>query len=410
MRIERSLVGDLVELDPHLSQALSAYPHVDSASPSLAAAAIKAGGPGAEQRLEQQQEQRSPSPRPVAARLASVTPPRQRWDAFASETSRTLQSAPSPFDSSFSGVLPAVSEDTAHASSPPAGGQAAAAAAPALQQAQQPGAEGIGSSSASYGSFQIGSTQASALPLVDLSAVGQAQAQAGGGGGGALNAFLGLFGRAGSPDKPSSTASEYGGDGGSLITDVPSSHGSSLAALLSQLGLGGSTQGGSVPPSVPGSEASGSVHGRPAASLSAAASAGGRQLRHSTEDEFGSFKTAQNGSQGSRGSMPLAPSATAGSSWHSAAERHGSGVSSDRVPHPPARLGSELSSTASSQVPQGGGTPMAAGAAAAAAAAAGAEAQSPSQRAVSLQEQHLAGFLSSGQQQHSRRSRLGERE
>ena len=181
------------------------------------------------------------------------------------------------------------------------------------------------------------------------------------------------------------------------LQDVPSSHGSSLAAVLSQLGLSG-PGGGS------------SARGRAAAGPSQ------RRLQHSSgADEFGSFKTAQgsihDASAQSSGALDPRPT-EADSSWHSAA----SCGTSQQVAGPGGPRGSgALCSTASSSLPAipmqqpAGGAGGSADGTPAAAAGAGTPVRRLSsaaagQRAASLQEEHLHGFRSSGQEQASRQA------
>lgn len=176
---------------------------------------------------------------------------------------------------------------------------------------------------------------------------------------------------------------------------MPSSHGSSLAAVLSQLGLSG-----------PGSSSAG-AHGRAAAGPSQ------RRLQHGGgADEFGSFKTAQGSmhepSACSSGAVEPHP-AEADSSWHSAASCGSSQAATGQLGP---RSSGGLNSTASSSLPAvqqqagaaGGAADVAQGAAAAAAGAAGRRLSSTAadQRASSLQEEHLHGFQSSGREQASR--------
>lgn len=183
------------------------------------------------------------------------------------------------------------------------------------------------------------------------------------------------------------------------MQEVPSSHGSSLAAVLSQLGLSG-----------PG----GSLASHAGAAGSVAAGTSQRRLRHGgEEDEFGSFKTALGScaEASSHGSATLeSHPIDAASSWHSA--RTGSCASSERLAELGGRQGSHgLSSTASSTLPghapQAGAAEGAAGAAQAAGADAGTTPRrlssvAANQRASSLQEEHLHGFLASGKEQASR--------
>lgn len=187
------------------------------------------------------------------------------------------------------------------------------------------------------------------------------------------------------------------------LQDVPSSHGSSLVAVLRQLGLSG--PGGSS-----------GARGSAAARGGAAAGPTQRWLQHSSgADEFGSFKTAQgsihDASAQSSGALDPRPT-EADSSWHSAA----SCGSSRQAAGQGGPLGSgALCSTASSSLPDApaqqpaGRVGGSADGTQAAAAGTGTPARRLSsaaagQRAASLQEEHLHGFRSSGQEQASRQA------
>ena len=484
MVIEASL-PDLVDLDPQLSQALSAFPHEGSPLAALAAAAADrasftlradapraAGGAAAataagahvapEQQLEgqqQQQQQQQPAQQPVqqagqqqeaaqqqpqqqgggggslspasSALRSSPTAPadmQAKWDAFAETTAKVLQVAPSPFKAAAAShaaspttqpIRGAVTWDPSQLAA--LRGTAAAAeqqARPAQHQQQQQQAQHQQQSSpaeqaglaAASGSFQLGA-QPSWVPLVDhrpqqqqqqqQGAAGAAAGAAAGGSPGKPRRFLGLFGgRAPDPGRPSPFSGQQAAGGGAegesgLIQEVPSSHGSSLAAVLSQLGL---SDGGAS------SAAGGSANG--GASLAAADSL--RRLKHSNEDDgFGSWKTAGTGS-GHHGSSDLAGASSSAHSWRTASERQHSAASSGHgAAHLGPRSASQLSSTAS------GGLPPAAAAAQQHQQPAQALARTPGsarERAASLQEEHLAGFLTSGKEQASRaadQARLG---
>lgn len=411
VRIDRSVAEDLdlLQLDPQLSQALSCYAQPGAAPASSSSGAAAAGAPAAASplppaatagtaaglaqpmHLAAQAGSGAAGEGPAAAagrqREAAAREAAAQWDAFARDASRTLQGgAPSPFESrpvprsttmdprllvqqptdvgraGSSSALPAPSNSAPSlpAGQPPAGGAAAAIEAaetplrgPAAASSQPP------SAGPSYGSFQLG-TLTSAAPLVDAPS-----GHAGAAVPSPVHGLLGLFRRSDASQRAGS-ASDDGA--GSDLQDAPSSTGSSLAAVLQQLGL---TEGGS-----------GVAH------LPAGAGASvDRRLRHSSElEDFGSFKTAAG-----------PPSEASDSSWHSTAARE------------LRRQSTGLSSTASSGLPglpAGNAAPRAGSSAGPAAPARPASpalqrglrlsSDEASQRAGSLQEQALVGFLASG--------------
>jgi len=208
-----------------------------------------------------------------------------------------------------------------------------------------------------------------------------------------VNAFLNLFrGKSHSPAGSTAGASRSGSqqEGGQScdIQEVPSSQGSSLAAVLQQLGLadsGASSRGGG------NGGGGGSVTSRNGSqqAVGAAGVAGGvppeRRLRHSNEaEEFGSWKTAHDGSEGRL---------SGGSSWYSlgdSRQRVGSG-----------QLASSASSSRAGQSPGLGQGPAPESPAhhQRSPRLSGVEAN---RRALSLQEEHLAGFLTSGKKDAAR--------
>ncbi|KAL4430666.1 hypothetical protein ABPG75_005922 [Micractinium tetrahymenae] len=422
VRIDKSVADDLdlLDLDPQLSQALSCYaqpgapPGASAGSGAAAAAALPAAGgqplpaaaaacAGAGAAPLQRTAAQAASGASEAGGGAEAEARHARWDAFARDASRTLQAAvPSPFESrsvarsstmdprllmqqhpaaagsaGSSTALPAPANSTPAVPAPQSA--VAAEAAAAQQGSADASAEPPPAAALSYGSFQLG-TLTSAAPLVDAPG-----GSAGSAAPSPMHAFLNLFRKS---DGSQRATSASGDDAASSdLRDAPSSTGSSLAAVLQQLGL-----------SEAGSGAAGSLSG-------AAATGADRRLRHSSElDDFGSFKTAAG--PPSHGGPP---SELSDASWHSAAagelQRQSTG----------------LSSTASSGFPApaaGGIAPAAGSSAWAAAGSSGAEPAAPARsaspalldrqrglrlssdeanlRAASLQEQALVGFLESG--------------
>ena len=380
---------------------------------------------------QQQQQAALPSPSINAEAQA-------RWDTFARDTSLRLHAAPSPFESS-AGVSSATPIDyptvRQQQQLPGQGGVLSAAAATAAaaaaarggsqQQPQPPAAS-------SHGSLQLGSMH-SALPLLDL----LAQPAAGGTGSGAgspspMSAFLNLFrnkspspergeevsaggvpsctcGRRCAMERPTTTLlallacsppappavslaclPPQPTGSGSDIQDAPSSHGSSLAAVLEQLGISRASASGAA-----NAAGGGAAAGATGAAGPAAAGGGGRRLRHSSEmEEWSGWKTghstpdrhsmASAGSdarrQGSTSSA-LASSASGPLAQHAQPQGSGIAAAATVVPqHGTAQPGTPTDRQRSPRL----------------------SSDEANQRASSLAEQHLAGFLASGKQDAAR--------
>ena len=234
VRIEKS-IGELslVDLDPQLSQALSAYQHIDPPGPAHGfapfQAALPAGGSGLAQQGQhagggsaaaggqgetaqqgQAQRQAGPEaassgaaaqqgePQPSLRSPADAAEAKQRWDAFSAQTSQCLLSAPSPFDSPAPAGGGGASGQQGRREPPQQQAQAQQQQQQQQQQEPAPPAELVGSAG-SYGSYQL-AQQPSALPLV----ISPQQQQ--GSGSSSSRGFLGLFRRTPSPDKRGSGA------------------------------------------------------------------------------------------------------------------------------------------------------------------------------------------------------------
>lgn len=180
-----------------------------------------------------------------------------------------------------------------------------------------------------------------------------------------------------------------GAGGSSLIQDAPSSHGSSLAAVLNwATGLTESTASSTLPPqggAVP--EAGGRDVGKPQP----------RTLRHSSEgDGFSSWKTADGGMQGSQDLQGL----DSGLSSLASCSQAPAAVVVHAAPH------QQRHSMASARQPDEARPGVARRASAAA--AVGSPAQpahsrtlsgaAATQRVLSLQEEQLRGFLTSSKE------------
>ncbi|PSC75797.1 TBC1 domain family member 1 isoform A [Micractinium conductrix] len=418
LRIDHTVAEEPIDLGPHLSQALSCY--VGGAAGTAGAAGGGTASAGAERSppsvaltpsppLSSRQAPGALQPVGSDAAAATAAVPQQqqqaalpspsinaeaqaRWDTFARDTSLRLHAAPSPFESS-AGVSSATPIDyptvRQQQQLPGQGGVLSAAAATAAaaaaarggsqQQPQPPAAS-------SHGSLQLGSMH-SALPLLDL----LAQPAAGGTGSGAgspspMSAFLNLF-RNKSPS-PERGEEPTGSD--SDIQDAPSSHGSSLAAVLEQLGISRASASGAA-----NAAGGGAAAGATGAAGPAAAGGGGRRLRHSSEmEEWSGWKTghstpdrhsmASAGSdarrQGSTSSA-LASSASGPLAQHAQPQGSGIAAAATVVPqHGTAQPGTPTDRQRSPRL----------------------SSDEANQRASSLAEQHLAGFLASGKQDAAR--------
>ena len=418
VRIDRSVAADLdlVQLDPQLSQALSAYsPHDTSRHGSGSAPAQ--WSPVTLPRASSSQQQQPPPQQQQQQAEGSLVPEEAaaRWEAFAHQSSIHLMAAPSPFDAGppdssgtprFGlpppGTPPAPRQqptEQAPVSPPPAA--AGASAAPPDAAASSPAAAAVaagelpaartspaaaadyGSDSApSYGSFQM-TTLNSALPLVDLSEQqqqrGRGQAEAGGAG--------------------AAAAGDDGGGSGSanLIQDAPSSHGSSLAAVLHALSLNANWASSRYDTATSGGDsAAGSVSG---GAPPAAGAPPNRRLRHSSEvEEWCSFKTAAGSEQGGfEGQHSLGQGLSGLDSWQSTGHYDGqpSGLSSDgsgSVAAPSMHHATGWRSGSSS----GLGRPSARQLSAVGSSSLPLTGEAATRRAASLQEEHLQGFRVSG--------------
>jgi hypothetical protein len=419
VQIDRS-IGETVQLDPRLSQALSAYsPQNLSPHASITAQGSPEGGmprpaeqsPQQGAALHQEQQQQQQQQQPEAGRPLSPEATAGKWDAFTQQTSAHLKAAPSPFDAcpTDSGSL---DPSRTHPASLPPGSLAAqqpptALAAAAGAQGAAPAPSAGCSSRLSHGNSHMG-TLTSAAPLVDLNEQQQGPRSTQdpeNGANGKLNSFLSLFARAADV----SQSSQGGGpaSSGSLTQHAPASHGSSLAAVLQALNFG--SEGGAAAAT---HEAASSAEASGPSSRAGAAGAGpaglaldDRQLRHSSElEEWSSFKTATVSEPGSTGApQSVGLGLSSAGSWQGQIARQASEAGSEGGAAlgslPPLSPGVDGLRAASSKAR----TPMRQ----TSSFAAGAEAQlgarlsgdDATRRAASLQEEHIQEFFATGGKQ-----------